>query len=315
MVKEVNGRYKVDIYPHGRKGKRIVRLFNSLDEALNFENEVKTKVNDGFIVSTDKQTLKELIDKWFLAHGQHLNSGKDRYLMMLNACEKMGNPLVNRFTKQSFLKYRNSRLGTVSNNTLNHELAYFRSLFSKLKEFDLYHFKNPLDGLPQLKVYEFELSFLTLDQVKILLDSLQPYNQGKSFLLAKICLSTGCRWSEAENLNMRSIFKTHFSFHATKNGKSRSVPVDLNLYSQVYEYLSSGKSLKGGYSTFKKVFNELPFDTPKGQMSHVLRHSFASHFIMNGGNILALQKLLGHSDIKITMRYSHLSPDYMSPAV
>lgn len=44
---------------------------------------------------------------------------------------------------------------------------------------------------------------------------------------------------------------------------------------------------------------------------HALRHSFASHFIMSGGNILSLQKILGHSDIKITLQYAHLAPDFL----
>jgi len=48
---------------------------------------------------------------------------------------------------------------------------------------------------------------------------------------------------------------------------------------------------------------------------HVLRHSFASYFIVNGGNILTLQKILGHSDIKMTMRYAHLAPDHLLDAV
>ena len=44
---------------------------------------------------------------------------------------------------------------------------------------------------------------------------------------------------------------------------------------------------------------------------HVLRHTFASHFIMAGGNILTLQKILGHSDVKITLMYAHLAPDFL----
>jgi integrase len=36
---------------------------------------------------------------------------------------------------------------------------------------------------------------------------------------------------------------------------------------------------------------------------------------MNGGNIVALQKILGHSSLNITMRYTHLSPDYLIQAV
>lgn len=45
---------------------------------------------------------------------------------------------------------------------------------------------------------------------------------------------------------------------------------------------------------------------------HALRHTFASHFIMSGGNILSLQKILGHSDIKMTLIYAHLAPDFLS---
>ncbi len=44
---------------------------------------------------------------------------------------------------------------------------------------------------------------------------------------------------------------------------------------------------------------------------HQLRHTFASHFVMNGGNILALQKILGHSDLKMTLVYAHLAPDFL----
>ena len=42
-----------------------------------------------------------------------------------------------------------------------------------------------------------------------------------------------------------------------------------------------------------------------------LGHPFASHFMMNDGNILSLQKILGHSTRQMTMRYAHLSPDYL----
>ncbi len=44
---------------------------------------------------------------------------------------------------------------------------------------------------------------------------------------------------------------------------------------------------------------------------HALRHTFASHFVMSGGNILALQKILGHHDIKQTMTYAHLATEYL----
>ncbi len=54
---------------------------------------------------------------------------------------------------------------------------------------------------------------------------------------------------------------------------------------------------------------------PVGQSSHVLRHTFASRFVMNGGNILTLQRILGHTTLAMTMRYTHLAPDHLQDAV
>lgn len=44
---------------------------------------------------------------------------------------------------------------------------------------------------------------------------------------------------------------------------------------------------------------------------HILRHSFASHYVMAGGNILALQRILGHASIEMTLVYAHLAPDFL----
>ncbi|WP_370514816.1 tyrosine-type recombinase/integrase [Endozoicomonas sp. OPT23] len=53
----------------------------------------------------------------------------------------------------------------------------------------------------------------------------------------------------------------------------------------------------------------------KGQASHILRHAFASHFMMNGRNIRVLQTILGHCDIKMTEKYAKFSKDYLTDAV
>ncbi len=45
---------------------------------------------------------------------------------------------------------------------------------------------------------------------------------------------------------------------------------------------------------------------------HSLRHTFASMFIRGGGNLVALQKILGHADIKMTLAYAHLAPDFLA---
>src|SRR5262249_53904958 len=42
---------------------------------------------------------------------------------------------------------------------------------------------------------------------------------------------------------------------------------------------------------------------------HDLRHTFASHWVMRGGDLFKLQKILGHKSIMMTQRYAHLAPD------
>lgn len=48
---------------------------------------------------------------------------------------------------------------------------------------------------------------------------------------------------------------------------------------------------------------------------HDLRHTFASHFVMNGGSLYDLQKLLGHARFEETQRYAHLTPEHLSKAI
>jgi site-specific recombinase XerD len=44
---------------------------------------------------------------------------------------------------------------------------------------------------------------------------------------------------------------------------------------------------------------------------HDLRHHFASWYIMRGGSLPSLQQILGHADLKMTLRYAHLAPEHL----
>src|SRR5258705_5339429 len=48
---------------------------------------------------------------------------------------------------------------------------------------------------------------------------------------------------------------------------------------------------------------------------HTLRHTFASHLVMAGASLKAIQELLGHSNIQMTMRYAHLTPSSLRQTV
>jgi integrase len=48
---------------------------------------------------------------------------------------------------------------------------------------------------------------------------------------------------------------------------------------------------------------------------HDLRHTFASHSMMSTGDLPALQKILGHATLAMTMRYAHLAEDHVRQAM
>jgi site-specific recombinase XerD len=66
---------------------------------------------------------------------------------------------------------------------------------------------------------------------------------------------------------------------------------------------------------FKKVLIKAGIELPKGQSTHVMRHTFAVHFMLNRGNILDLQKILGHKTLQMTLRYAGYHPDYLQDAL
>jgi integrase len=116
-------------------------------------------------------------------------------------------------------------------------------------------------------------------------------------------------------LKLRHVRDGKVSFHGTKSGKSRSVPVAEDLFNEIHTHLEKFGEFSFSLSAFRRALDESGIELPKGQAAHVLRHTFASHFMMNGGNILILQRILGHSTITMTMRYAHLSPDHLSEAL
>ncbi|HGJ5883614.1 tyrosine-type recombinase/integrase [Arsenophonus sp.] len=69
------------------------------------------------------------------------------------------------------------------------------------------------------------------------------------------------------------------------------------------------------YMEFRRTLKCIKPTLPAGQATHVMRHTFATHFMINGGNIITLQRILGHSKIEQTMTYAHFAPDYLDDAI
>ena len=103
-------------------------------------------------------------------------------------------------------------------------------------------------------------------------------------------------------------------FINTKSKRRRSIPIPipipLELEARILEHFKRHGLFTNCRNAFEAVM-KAGLELPAGQKAHVLRHTFASHFMANGGNILSLQKILGHSTLAMTMRYAHLAPGHL----
>lgn len=319
--KNAAGGWICELYPNGSNGKRIRKKFATKGEAIAFEQHTIQKPwNEK---QEDRRTLKNLIDAWYNAHGITLKDGLRRQQAMHHAFECMGNPLARDFDAQIFSRYRERRLKgdfarsnrvkKVSPRTLNLELAYFRAVFNELIRLGEWKGDNPIKSVRPFRTEEIEMAYLTGEQIQLLLEECRKHEHPHLETVVKICLSTGARWSEAEELKRSQIAKFKITYIKTKGRKNRTVPISHELYEQLAD--SKGRLFSECYGAFRSALERTGIELPPGQLTHVLRHTFASHFMMNGGNILVLQRVLGHTDIKMTMRYAHFAPDHLEEAL
>lgn len=319
-VKKVEGGYLVDIRPAGRKGPHIRRKFRTRREA----KEAEAALILGYQAApgrfeVDRRNLSVLAKLWYKRHGVTLKDAKYRYARLLAVIERLGDPEVSKFTADDFTVYRLERLAEgVSVSTVNHETRYLRAMFNELLRLGLFHGVNPIASVRTFREKGLALSFLEEDEIELLLRACDESRNTHCGPVARLCLATGARWNEANELRAESLFPDRVVFVDTKNGADRVVPIA----SEFSKYLRSvgfpvrrGRLFDGAQGAFRSAVKRSGLEFPKGQLTHILRHTFASHFMMKGGNILTLQKVLGHSDLKVTMRYAHLSPDYMREVV
>lgn len=331
-IKKTNSGWLVDAQPGGRGQKRYRKTLATKAEALQYEAWLTTQVAsapDWVPKRKDSRRLDELIQAWYDLHGVQLRSGANTRSRLLLLSASLGNPIASDLTAEAFATYRSRRLSATSTadgkrklagvtaSNLNRELAYLRAMFNELKRVGVWKGENPFSTLRQFKVQERELSFLTADQIQNLLTRLSVSDGSDALLVAKVCLSTGARWSEAEELRRSQIRNSQIHFSQTKSGKNRSVPISSSLESELIAHGDGapGRLFQDSYGAFRWAIAKAGIELPRGQLSHVLRHTFASHFMMNGGNILTLQRILGHASLTMTMRYAHLSPGHLIEAI
>ncbi|ECV9901701.1 TPA: tyrosine-type recombinase/integrase [Salmonella enterica] len=309
-----DGRYELDTRTGGRTSKRIRKIFNRRADAVTYERYMLGKFQRKEwdpATQIDRRTLDDIRELWWLYHGQTQKNGEIENRHLIKTITALDNPQVGEVNKRMLIVHRSRRLAQgISASTVNRDIYRLSGMFSALIKLDEFEGENPLRGLPPLKEKNPGMTFLTKPEISRLLDTLT----GDYRLIALLCLSTGGRWGEVSTLTESQIMHGRVVFLETKNGKKRVVPISDELEKEVMTSASAGL-FRVDYENFCRKLRKVKPDMPRGQATHILRHTFASHFMMNGGNIIALQQILGHASIQQTMAYAHLAPDYLQNAI
>lgn len=323
MPTKRNNKWLVDIRPEGRSGPRVRRSFDTRGEALRFEAYVTAQAAQGQPwnpAPADGRRFSDLVQLWYEHHGHFLKEGTRRKNVLLSIADQMGDPVASKMTAADFTSYRTGKKvkGQPAHpKTLNNHLGYCNAVFNELIRTDFISYPNPFAKVRPIKLTERELSYLSPPQIAELLSKAKASRNPDLHLCCVLCLSTGCRWGEAEHLRQEHVKNCTVTFTDTKGKRNRTIPISAELQKQLIDHCSTPEQLfvfGGCMVAFDRMAARLSFKLPRGQSTHILRHTFASHFIHNGGDILTLQRILGHTDIKMTLRYAHLAPGHLELA-
>jgi integrase len=136
--------------------------------------------------------------------------------------------------------------------------------------------------------------------------------------IVTVALETGLRRGELLGLawDRVDLSRGVIRLETTKSGRRREVPMRQAVYNVLAALPAPHHGRVWPYRSIRNAF-EAAVETAglDNFRFHDIRHHFASWFMMRGGNLQALKELLGHSDIKTTLIYAHLSPAHLRSEV
>ena len=224
----------------------------------------------------------------------------------------------------------------ISPRSIKRKFSSLSSYFSYLIERKKIK-KNPLNGIYTPKLTKKLPTVLSVDEIKKIFK--QSENSDNELLglrdrcIIELLYSCGLRVSELCELKVNNIqFDSNVIRFFGKGNKERIIPLTFyakewlekylyqsrqilsnrKLSDQKYVFLSNnGKRLTRAaiWQSIKKYVGAAGIT--KTVSPHTFRHSFATHLVDGGANLVEIQKLLGHSDISTTEIYVHLSKDFI----
>src|SRR5438876_836534 len=174
-----------------------------------------------------------------------------------------------------------------------------------------------LPAVPKIKLErepEGRIRWLEPDDEARLLAACAGSDNPHLLPIVTIALETGMRLGEIMGMTWERVNLSRgvIRLELTKSGRRREVP----MRQAVYDVLAKLPGERRGRvwpeqsirTTWETAVERAKLDD---WHFHDCRHHFASWFMMRGGNLLALSKILGHAKVSMTEKYAHLAPDHL----
>jgi len=199
--------------------------------------------------------------------------------------------------------------------TYNRYLALVKVIFNRAIEWKIVS-SNPAEYIKLLEENNERERYLDNTEITRLLHALEhaPANSANAI---KLALFTGQRIGNILSAKREDISESFWLIPLTKSGKRHRVPLSQEakdvLSSQgdinaAGNFIFPGRHGKPHIITVQKIWIKVRKQANLDDVRlHDLRHTFASCAINSGATLFNVQKLLGHSDIKMTQRYAHIT--------
>ena len=314
----------IDYYVKGRRKRK--KIGHSKKLAIQVLNDVRLKIAKGeYLGIFDEKKIpfeeyaQQYLDFSKANKAWSTYQRRDRVSIDNLALSFKGKYLFE-ITPEMIEKYKAARLEKVTPASVNRELACLKHMYTKAIEWG-YVKVNPAKVVKKLKEPPGRLRYLNPEEALRLLGVCSGHLRP----IVVTALNTGMRRSEILSLKWPQVDLKNRKITVinAKNNESRVIPINQTLYQELLalsqnpkgEYVFSdrkGRPFKDIKTAFLSALRKVRI---KDFRFHDLRHTFGSQLVMQGVDLKTVQQLMGHKDIKMTMRYSHLSPEYVQEAI
>lgn len=315
------------------------KTFSSSQEAKNWEKKMLYEIDMGILTPENlkKRYFHEVIDRYIKLILPNYKRNYRNVLQHLNWWKRqLGNYLLNEVSPPLVANCRDILLNEPNLKgkkrapaTVVRYLASLSIVFeAAIKEWHWIE-KNPVRLIKKPVINNARQRFLSEEECKSLLENCEKSSNSFLYPIVVLALFTGMRRREILNLTWEDIDfeKNTIRLRYTKNGSTRYVPMPRIVSATTKKLFESETIIDKGFYLFSGINPDKEIDIRSawrhcikradlsGLRFHDLRHSCASFLAMSGANQRDIAEILGHKDIRMTHRYSHLTQKHLAEAL